>query len=44
MAYVSITVFDRKSFSNHATLSAGSLSAGSQHPPTRNPDGPPSIC
>jgi len=43
MAYVSITDFDRTSFLNHAILRAGILSAGSQHPPTRNPDGPPSI-
>ena len=43
MAYVSITNFERKSFFNHATLGAGILSTGSQHPPKRNPDSPPSI-
>jgi len=37
MAYVSITIFDRKKFSSHVTFDAIHL-----RPPTRNPDNPSS--
>ena len=45
MAYVSNRVFDRKTFSSHATFNGnGSCSDKSLHPPTQSPDDPSSIC